>query len=159
MLQVSAKKLALMLTVMLSLTVVGCGGEKIQDIPTSEIQKVVNTEELLKIQPVGVLEAKESYVFESVKDKIEEGFVIQAMINVKLQDVFVVKTKDPEAVKKAIEEYKTNSLRLFADGYGGEENAKAVEESKLEIKGDYVYFIATPNVDEIEEKILEKIVG
>ena len=43
------------------------------------------------------------------------------MINVKLQDVFVVKTDNVEKVKQAIEEYKTNSLRMFADGYGGED--------------------------------------
>ena len=79
------------------------------------------------------------------------------MINVKLQDVFVVKTDNVEKVKQAIEEYKTNSLRMFADGYGGEDNATAVADSVLESVGDYVYFIATPNVKDIEAKILEMI--
>jgi hypothetical protein len=79
------------------------------------------------------------------------------MINVKLQDVFVVKTDNVEKVKKAIEEYKTNNLRSFSDGYGGEENATAVADSILESVGDYVYFIATNNAKDIESKILEMI--
>ena len=60
-------------------------------------------------------------------------------------------------VKKAIEEYKTNNLRRFSDGYGGEENATAVADSILESVGDYVYFIATNNAKDIESKILEMI--
>ena len=52
---------------------------------------------------------------------------------------------------------KENSLRSFADGYGGDENAKAVSNSILGNKGDYVYFIATSNAKDIEAKILESI--
>ena len=62
-----------------------------------------------------------------------------------------------QKVKKAIEEYKTNNLRRFSDGYGGEENATAVADSILESVGDYVYFIATNNAKDIESKILEMI--
>ena len=60
-------------------------------------------------------------------------------------------------VKQAIEEYKTNSLRMFADGYGSDDNATAVSDSILESVGDYVYFIATTNAKDIEAKILEMI--
>ena len=67
------------------------------------------------------------------------------------------KTDNVEKVKKAIEEYKTNNLRRFSDGYGGEENATAVADSILESVGDYVYFIATNNAKDIESKILEMI--
>ena len=103
------------------------------------------------------MDAKEFYVFENIKDNVKEGFVLQAMMNVKLQDVFVVKTDDVEKVKQAIEDYKTNNLRMFADGYGGEDNATSVADSKLESVGDYVYFIAAPNANNIEAKILEMI--
>ena len=139
-----------------ALTAVGCSGEKIKDVPVSEIQQEVVVQDLLP-QASTQMEAKDHWVFETVKDKIVEGFVSQANINIKLQDVFVVMTTDTEAVTNAIETYKEESLRLFAGGYGGEENATAVANSILQTKGDYVYFIATPNATEVEAKILNKI--
>lgn len=151
------KKLLLVMTLFVTFTLVGCSSKEVKDIPVEEIKNAINNEELLPIQPVADMDAKESFIFENVKDKITEGFTIQAMINVKLQDVFVVKTDDVESVKKAIEDYKANSLKLFAGGYGGEENATSVSESILNSKGNYVYFIAAPKVKEIEAKILEMI--
>lgn len=152
------KKLIALFSLVLTLGLVGCSSKsEVKDIPVSDIKSAINNETLLTIQPISDVDAKEFYAFENVKDDIKEGFVLQAMINVKLQDVFVVKTDNVEKVKQAIEEYKTNSLRMFADGYGGEENATAVADSVLESVGDYVYFIATPNVKDIEAKILEMI--
>ena len=152
------KKLIALFSLVLTLGLVGCSSKsEVKDIPVSDIKSAINNETLLTIQPISDVDAKEFYAFENVKDDIKEGFVLQAMINVKLQDVFVVKTDNVEKVKQAIEDYKTNSLRLFADGYGGEENATAVADSVLESVGDYVYFIATPNVKDIEAKILEMI--
>ena len=152
------KKLIALFSLVLTLGLVGCSSKsEVKDIPVSDIKSAINNETLLTIQPISDVDAKEFYAFENVKDDIKEGFVLQAMMNVKLQDVFVVKTDNVEKVKQAIEEYKTNSLRMFADGYGGEENATAVADSVLESVGDYVYFIATPNVKDIESKILEMI--
>ncbi|WP_277233081.1 DUF4358 domain-containing protein [Romboutsia timonensis] len=152
------KKLIALFSLVLTLGLVGCSSKsEVKDIPVSDIKSAINNETLLTIQPISDVDAKEFYAFENVKDDIKEGFVLQAMINVKLQDVFVVKTDNVEKVKQAIEDYKTNSLRMFADGYGGEENATAVADSVLESVGDYVYFIATPNVKDIEAKILEMI--
>ena len=152
------KKLIALFSLVLTLGLVGCSSKsEVKDIPVSDIKSAINNETLLTIQPISDVDAKEFYAFENVKDDIKEGFVLQAMMNVKLQDVFVVKTDNVEKVKQAIEDYKTNSLRLFADGYGGEENATAVADSVLESVGDYVYFIATPNVKDIEAKILEMI--
>lgn len=152
------KKLIALFSLVLTLGLVGCSSKsEVKDIPVSDIKSAINNETFLTIQPISDVDAKEFYAFENVKDDIKEGFVLQAMINVKLQDVFVVKTDNVEKVKQAIEEYKTNSLRMFADGYGGEENATAVADSVLESVGDYVYFIATPNVKDIEAKILEMI--
>lgn len=152
------KKLIALFSLVLTLGLVGCSSKsEVKDIPVSDIKSAINNETLLTIQPISDVDAKEFYAFENVKDDIKEGFVLQAMMNVKLQDVFVVKTDNVEKVKQAIEEYKTNSLRMFADGYGGEENATAVADSVLESVGDYVYFIATPNVKDIEAKILEMI--
>lgn len=152
------RKLTSLFLLVLTIGLVGCSSKfEVKDIPVSDIKEAINNETLLTIQPVSDVDAKEFYAFENVKDSIKEGFVLQAMINVKLQDVFVVKTDNVEKVKQAIEEYKTNSLRMFADGYGGEDNATAVADSVLESVGDYVYFIATPNVKDIEAKILEMI--
>lgn len=152
------KKLIALFSLVLTLGLVGCSSKsEVKDIPVSDIKSAINNETLLTIQPISDVDAKEFYAFENVKDDIKEGFVLQAMINVKLQDVFVVKTDNVEKVKQAIEDYKTDSLRMFADGYGGEENATAVADSVLESVGDYVYFIATPNVKDIEAKILEMI--
>ncbi|MGX4598613.1 DUF4358 domain-containing protein [Faecalimicrobium sp. JNUCC 81] len=152
------KKLLVLFSVLLSIGLVGCSSKSdVKDIPVEDIKKAVNNETLLPITPVSDTDAKEFHAFENVKDNIKEGFALQAMINVKLQDVFVVKTDDVEKIKSAIEDYKENSLRMFADGYGGEENSKAVSNSILESKGNYVYFIATSNAKDIEAKILEVI--
>ena len=152
------KKLLTIFSLILTLGLVGCSSTpEVKDIPVSDIKNEINNETLLTIQPVAETDAKDFYVFENVKDNIKEGFVLQAMINVKLQDVFVVKTDDVEKVKQAIEDYKTNNLQMFADGYGGDENITSVADSKLESVGDYVYFIAAPNASNIESKILEMI--
>ena len=152
------KKLISLFSLILTLGLVGCSSKsEVKDIPVSDIKAAINNETLLTIQPVSDVDAKEFYAFENVKNDIKEGFVLQAMINVRLQDVFVVKTDNVAKVKQAIEEYKTNSLRMFADGYGSDDNATAVSDSILESVGDYVYFIATTNAKDIEAKILEMI--
>lgn len=150
------KKLFLIFTLVLSLGLVGCNS-KVKDVPIGDIKNTIINEKTLSIQPVLDLDAKNFYGFEKVASDIKEGFVLQAMINVKLQDVFVVKTDNVEKIKSAIEDYKKNSLRNFADGYGGEENATAVSNAILKSKGQYVYFIAAPNASDIEAKILEVI--
>lgn len=127
-----------------------------EEIVITDVQAGL-TESGLLTQMSAEMPAKEHWVFDSVKDVIEDGFVSQAMINVKLQDVFFVKTSDMDAVEKAILTYKEQSLRNFEGGYGGEDNISAVANSKLVKKDGYVYFIATPNADEVEAKLLELI--
>ena len=96
------KKLIALLSLVLTLGLVGCSSKsEVKDIPVSDIKSAINNETLLPIQPIFDIDAKEFYVFENVKDDIKEGFVLQAMINVKLQDVFVVKTDNVEKVKRA----------------------------------------------------------
>ena len=150
------RSLLAMFVAITAFSVIGCSKDTVKDVSVAEIQKEVLVEELLPAKTFDV-DAKDHWIFEDVKDKIVEGFVSQAMINVKLQDVIVVKTTDTEAIVKAIETYKEGSLQLFAGGYGGEDNATSVANSILEVKGDYVYFIATPNASDIEAKILKKI--
>ena len=154
------KKILIAFSLMFTLALVGCSSKnQVKDVPVEDIKASINNETLLKAQPVEEIPAIDYYVFENVKDNIKEGFVLKASMNVKLQDVFVVKTDDVEKVKSAIQDYKDNDMnfKMFADGYGGEDNITAVADSILASKGDYVYFIATPNAKEIETKILEVI--
>ena len=111
---------------------------------------------LLPIGPTEPMSPKDYYIFEAIKDKIEDGFVTKALMNVKLQDVFVIKTKDVDAVKNAINEYlNSHEMKSFGDGYGGEANIEAVRNAKLATIGDYVYFVATPNSSDIAAKLDE----
>lgn len=150
------KSLVAIMFSIVMMSVVGCNNEKVKDVPIVEIQKEILVEDLLKQQKSDV-DAKDHWIFQDVKDKIIEGVASQALMNVRLQDVFVIKTTDTEAIIKAIETYKEGSLQLFAGGYGGEENATSVANSILKSKGNYVYFIAAPNASEIEKRLLDII--
>lgn len=145
---------------------VGCDNSVITQVQKEEsVKKDLVIEDVkTELLASGILEQasfdskpQDSYIFENVKDVIEDGFVSQAMINVRLQDVIFVKTSDVDAVEEAILEYKTNTLTRFGDGYGGEDNVTAVADSKLVKMDGYVYFIATKNAQEVEDKLLELI--
>ena len=152
------KKILLVCSLIFTFALVGCSSEpKVKDIPVSDIKDAIMSENLIDVEPLNDIDAKEFYGLESVKDKIDEGFMLGAMINVRLRDVIVVKTSDAESVTKALEYYKNNSLKLFAGGYGGEDNAESVSNSILKTVGNYVYFIATPNASDIEAAILKLI--
>lgn len=152
------KKLLLIFSLLFTFALTGCSSEpKVKDVPVSDIKEAIMSEKLIDVEPLNEMDAKDFYALESVKDKIDEGFMLGAMINVKLRDVVVVKTSDAEAVTKALEDYKENSLKMFADGYGGEDNIESVSNSILKTVGNYVYFIATPNATAIETAILEVI--
>ena len=95
------KKLLIAFSLVFTLALVGCSSKnQVKDVPVEDIKTAINNETLLKVQPVEELPATDYYVFESVKDNIKEGFVLKASMNVKLQDVFVVKTNDVEKVEK-----------------------------------------------------------
>lgn len=155
------KKLLLICSLIFTFALVGCSSESnesnVKDVPVNDIKEAILSEKLIDVEQLNEMDAKEFYGLESVKDKIDEGFMLGAMINVKLRDVIVVKTSDAEAVTKALEDYKTNSLKMFADGYGGEDNIESVSNSILKTVGNYVYFIATPNASDIETAILKVI--
>lgn len=156
------KKIILAMTVLAGVGMVGCASKEesaqvqIKDVAMDDVKKGIVESGVLKDGSME-MSAKEHWIFDSVKDVIEDGFVSQAMINVRLQDVMLVKTSDMDAVEKVLLDYKENSLRSFGDGYGGEDNITAVANSKLVKKDGYVYFIATPNADEVETKLLELI--
>lgn len=148
------RKLILFLFITLTLTLVGCSQNMAhKEASMKEIQTFIDKKEILTIQPVSHTPAKDHWMFKNVKDFIEDGFVIQANINVKLQDVVVVRTNHPQKIEDAIKEYKNTSLQMFDDGYGGEENAVSSKSSILHSNDKYVYFIAAPNANLIESKL------
>ena len=154
----------------LALGTVGCSKDNKENTPAqqnrqeqtttttvsmSDIQESILSEDLLTYESTSI-DAKDSYIFESVKDSIQEGFFSQALIKVQFQDIAVIKTSDVKAIKTAIEEYlNSNSIRRFSDGYGGEDNAIAVSNAIVNNVGDYVYYIATTNAKDIEAKLLK----
>lgn len=150
------------LALLSSVTMVGCSNKE-EEVVVEQVQKEISIEDVqaglvesgLLTKPHEEVSAKDHWIFESVKDVVEDGFVSVAMINVNLQDVFFVKTSDMDKVEAALLQYKEESLRSFGDGYGGEDNIAAVANSKLVKKDGYVYFIATSNADEVEAKLLE----
>ncbi|RDC48959.1 hypothetical protein DVA85_26255, partial [Acinetobacter sp. RIT592] len=106
---------------------VGCSSKSdIKDVPVIEIKDAILKNNLLDVDPLNNIPASEFHALSSVKNDINEGFMLSAMINVKLRDVIVIKTDNPEVVIKSLEKYKNNSLKLFADGYGGEDNMESV---------------------------------
>jgi hypothetical protein len=152
------KKFFLLFSLILTFSLSGCSSEsKAKDIPVSEIKDAIISQNLIDVNPLNDIPAQDVPALSSVKDKIKEGFMLGAMINVKLRDVIVVKTDDSEAVIKELNDYKENSLKMFADGYGGEDNIESISNSVLKSVGNYVYFIATPNASDIETTILNLI--
>ena len=56
------KKLLLVMTLFVTFTLVGCSSKEVKDIPVEEIKNAINNEELLPIQPVADMDAKESFM-------------------------------------------------------------------------------------------------
>lgn len=124
---------------------------------TADMKNIYNKlvdAKVLTITTADPAPAKGYYVFETVQDKIEDGFISKAAMNVKLQDVYVVKTTDTKAVEGALKEYLNSyEMKSFGDGYGGEDNIEAVRNAKIGTLNNYVYFIAAPNYQAIEDQL------
>lgn len=152
------KKTLFLVFLLFTFLLAGCSSNSnIKDVPVSEIKDAILKNNLLDVEPLNDIPASEFHALSSVKNDMDEGFMLSAMINVKLRNIIVIKTDNNEVVLKALEKYKSNSLKLFADGYGGEDNMESVSNSILKTIGNYVYFIATPNADKIEKVILNTI--
>lgn len=129
----------------------------VKNVNFTDLEKTITESNLLTCKAM-TLEAKDFPAFTDIQDKIESGYTSRALINVRFEDVVVVKTSDTKAVIDALNSYlKSDTVKLFADGYGSAENAKAVQNAKIEAVGDYVYFIAAPNANELEELILNSL--
>ena len=139
---------------------VGCsskGDNEYKDVSVSQIQKAIESSKDLVEQSLPY-EINNFDYFNDVQDKITEGFIIRAAINLRLEDVIVIKTEDPDAIYTTLESYKEDMImRPFGDGYGAEENAEYAANTIVEKKGDYVYLISAKNAANIEKTILSVI--
>ena len=152
------KKILLVLSLVFSLGLVGCSsGSEYKDVSTSTIQKAIESSGLL-VEKSMPFDIKEFDYFNDVNEQITEGFIIRAAMNIRLEDVIVVKTTDADKVYSVMENYKKDMIeRPFGDGYGAEENADIAASTIVEKKGNYVYLISAKNVDKVQDLILEKI--
>ena len=74
------KKLLLICSLLFTFALVGCSSEPtVKDVPVNDIKESILSKNLIDI-PFNEMDAKDFYVFESVNDKIDEGFVIIALI-------------------------------------------------------------------------------
>ncbi|RDY27386.1 DUF4358 domain-containing protein [Romboutsia weinsteinii] len=154
------KKIILILSLVLTMGMVGCsskGSNEYKDVPVSQIQKAIESSSDLVEQSMPYEISNFDY-FNDVQDKITEGFIIKAAINLRLEDVIVIKTEDPDAIYTTLENYKEDMIvRPFGDGYGAEENADYSANTIIEKKGNYVYLISAKNATNIEKTILSVI--
>ncbi|MGL5329575.1 MAG: DUF4358 domain-containing protein [Peptostreptococcaceae bacterium] len=163
---ISKKFLKMLIVPFMALTIAGCSNEK-QDLSLNmdELKETISTEEYLDIQPLATLDLGKGegidfpfVELQEVKDNIQEGFALTAMMNVHFQEVVVVKTDDVEKVTTALQAHLDAAKKSsYADGYGGEHNITAIANGVVGSKGDYVYFIAAKNVDKIKETIESSI--
>ncbi|MGL5327798.1 MAG: DUF4358 domain-containing protein [Peptostreptococcaceae bacterium] len=156
------KKLFLVLSLVLSIGLVGCSSKDngYKNVSSSDIEKAILSSKLLVEEPMSG-DVKEFDYFNDVNEQIAEGFISRAAMNVRLEDVIFIKTENEEdasTVLTSLESYKENTImRGFGDGYGGEENATRASNTILEQKGNYVYLISAQNAKDIENVIIDKI--
>lgn len=85
----------------------------------------------------------------------EGVFLYISTFNMDVEEVLVVKLKDKsqgEAVQAAAENRKETQLTNF-DGYGVEQ-CKLLNDSILDVKGNYVLFVVAPDAKEAEDAFL-----
>lgn len=88
-----------------------------------------------------------------------EGAVLYiSTFNMDVEELLIVKLKDKsqgEAVKAAAEQRKETQLTNF-DGYGVEQ-CKRLNDSVLDVRGNYVLFVVSPNAKEAEDIFLDSL--
>lgn len=160
----------LSLTLLCGGLVVGCTTKKndnsgsnsqveapVKEINFRTLEEDINNSNLLTFKSM-TMPVKDFPAFVDIQDKIEDGLASRAMISTQFQDIVVVKTSDVKATTDALNSYlKSDAVRPFADGYGGEENISTVQDAKVGSVGDYVYLVAAPHSEDIEELILNAL--
>ncbi|MEF9991060.1 MAG: DUF4358 domain-containing protein [Romboutsia sp.] len=154
------RKILLILALIFTMSLVGCSSKSdYKDVSVSSIQKAIESSNLLLEQPLSI-DIIESDYFNDVDEKITEGFIIRSAINLRLEDIIVVKSdfENIDEIYNALSSYKDNMIiKSFGSGYGSEENANISSNTILDKKGNYAYLVSAKNAKEIEEVILNLI--
>ena len=153
------KKICLLLSMIFSLTLVGCSSGEYKNVSVSEIERAIENSNLL-LEHNTTTDILEENFFNDVNEVIEEGFIIKPTSNVHLEDVIVIKA-DSENIDSIFDEilsYKQNMIiNTFGSGLSSEENAKIASETISQKKGNYIYLVSAKNAKEVEETILDVI--
>lgn len=107
---------------------------------------------LLEINPVYTIDPQYDYRFDNIKDYILDSCVLTSSSNEKLQEIYIIKTNDTEIVKRELE-----TCKASLEASKNDSNRNAIDKSVVEIKGNYVYLIASENTRKIERYILKHL--
>ena len=154
------KKILLTLSLVLSFALVGCSSNsEYKDVSVDSIKEAVVSSGLLVEDTLPDAPTLDQFeYFNDIKDDITEGFISRAALILRLEDVIVIKTDNPDSVYTALEGYKVNMIDMaFGGGYGAPENADIAANTILEKKGNSVYLVAAKNATEIEKIIVDTI--
>jgi AmiR/NasT family two-component response regulator len=149
------KKFQLLLTIILSLTFIGCSSNEYKDISLSKIQRALAKSNLLT-EETSTYDILEESFFNDVDELIEEGFIIKPKSKEVLEDVVVIKAdlENIDEIFNQIISYKQNIIiNTFISG----ENSKIAANTIAQKKGQYIYLISAKNATEIENIILNLI--
>lgn len=108
--------------------------------------------DLLSPDLVYNIDVEYDYKFESFKNTIMDHFAITSSSTDNLQEVFVVQSTDPNLAYKEFEKYKDTLI-----SNKNKNNEQIVEDIKLDMVGNYVYFIAAKNSTKIEKALLDEL--
>lgn len=157
----------------LIISAVGCGKSadlEILDVSTKEIMTKINKgiaeesglgEEMLdengnlkRYQIVDLTSEEENpfLLFEYSKDDLDEGFINQALINIKSDEIIVLKAKDKsnvEALKEALENEKERNMKIW-ENYLPDQREK-VENTIIKTKGNYLLYVTNDYAEKVEE--------
>lgn len=157
------KKILLVLSLVLTIGLVGCSSNSNSDfknVSASNVQKAIKSSDLL-VETSMDYDIKEFDYFNDVNELIDEGFIIRSAMNVRLEDVIFIKAineEDAEKIYSTLENYKDDMImRPFGDGYGAEKNETIAANTIVEQKENYVYLISAENATGIEKVIIDTI--
>ncbi|GAA0123193.1 MAG: DUF4358 domain-containing protein [Clostridium argentinense] len=157
------KKLVILISALLVIfTFGGCvkkdGEASVKDIPVADIIAAVEEKvDLGVVQNLSEDEDLEKKYYIDLKD-IEEAEIKTAMMNVKSNELAIIKVKDSskvEEIKKSVEKRGEDLEKQWSNYLPNQ--YELVKKRKIEAIGNYVILIIDEKADEIEEIIESKL--
>lgn len=152
------KILSLIVAVVVMFGLVGCG-EKIPDVAVKDILAQMKEEIQIPMLQEFDLKSDDEFVkmYEINPEDLEEGIVYTSMINIKADEIIILKAKDKTKIpvlKEALEKEYTRQHNIWST-YLPHEFEK-VENHILKTKGNYLIFVISENPENVAE-IFEKV--